>query len=564
MIQTTAAIMATIMPREVNNTVKGNRIKYSQVAITFAGLFSSTTALAQSDLKITAQSEAEVIYQDVQTETDGNLSLTTVSIVPSLIATYSSRTFSGNWSSTVTHLERENDTSGEEDTYAEYRYTAQWQPFDEYLLLQANGALNYQNTSSSSYLLTDFVTNSEGISKTRTNTLSGTLQFINGDWITALGSAAYSVVESEESSTNSTGLDNDSTSLTGTLANGDRARRLFWTLTGSYQDTSRSTTSSGDFFTREGEFTADAMLFSDWALRVTAFHEANQINSTDNSDSATRQFNSYGAGITYRQSAERYIALTANRSDSDTDENETYVGLDIAWALSSRTSVAGSYDRRFYGESAAAQISYNTKYFRSSFSYNEDVTTTSRLLTDSESLGVFVCASDASSISDCFQPSSLAYDLGAGEQFVELTSQNLEFDDSVIIYKSANTQIGYQFSRLTLGLTWRYTESEYLEEDRLRRNYSAGTDFSYDIGSYTSLTGSITYANIEERGTSTTAGVSENINSTLGLSRTFGEHLTTSLNLSYLTTSGNLSQVSLYGNDYTDRRITFSVSYEYE
>ena len=166
MIQTTAAIMATIMPREVNNTVKGNRIKYSQLAITFAGLFSSTTALAQSDLKITAQSEAEVIYQDVQTETDGNLSLTTVSIVPSLIATYSSRTFSGNWSSTVTHLERENDTSGEEDTYAEYRYTAQWQPFDEYLLLQANGALNYQNTSSSSYLLTDFVTNSEGISKT--------------------------------------------------------------------------------------------------------------------------------------------------------------------------------------------------------------------------------------------------------------------------------------------------------------------------------------------------------------------------------------------------------------
>ena len=63
-------------------------------------------------------------------------------------------------------------------------------------------------------------------------------------------------------------------------------------------------------------------------------------------------------GLTYRQAENRYISLTANKSDSDLgeDDGETFVGVDMQWALSTRTRIAATYGRRFYGESASANI----------------------------------------------------------------------------------------------------------------------------------------------------------------------------------------------------------------
>lgn len=531
-----------------------------------AGLAVAPNLYAQSDLEITANANASAIFQDVETDTDGTRSLTTYSITPTVNAAYSSRTFNGLWSSSLTHLERENDVIAEENTFAEYRYTANWQPIDQYLIIQANGALNYQNYSAANYLVSDFVSNSDGLSKTRSNTLSGTLTFANGDWLVAQGTASYSDTESERSALSvNNGLDNDTLSFSGTLASGDRAKRFIWSLSGGYQNTSRSDSDTGDFISRSGNFVSDAMVLKNWGLRVTATHEANQISDRTDTIASVLEFNSYGAGISYRQSGDRYIALTANRSESDLDEeDETYIGVDIEWALSPRTSISGSYGRRFYGDSASAAISYNAKYFRSSFSYTEDVTNTSRLLANTENLGVFVCSANTISISDCYQPSSLSYDLGADEELVQLSTQNLEYDDNIILRKSANTQIGYQFSRITIGLTWRYAENDYLDAERLQRTYSAGINMAYELGSYTTFVAGFTYANIENRGDTTTNGVSDNINGNLGLSRVFGKYLTTDLTFSYYDKDGDLALNDVYGAEYTDRRIVFSINYKYE
>ncbi|MDM7963682.1 MAG: TIGR03016 family PEP-CTERM system-associated outer membrane protein [Alteromonas macleodii] len=528
----------------------------------------ATSLPAFAKLDVNAVATAETIYQSVDTEENGNRSLTTVTVAPKVNATYQTRTFRGLWSGTYTHLERDNDDASQRQDYAEYSYSAQWEPLENLLSFQAAGALSYQNTNASNFLVTDFIANSDSLAKTRSNRLSSTLTLDQGDWVRGQGTASYSDTASERSLTNSNALDNDSYQLSGKLINGDEAEYFIWSVTGTYQNTERGQANNGDFESRTGDGYIDTRIYGDWAIRLTARHEANQISDRDDTNSLVREFNSYGVGLTYRQAENRYISLTANKSDSDLgeDDGETFVGVDMQWALSTRTRIAATYGRRFYGESASANISYNSKYLRTSFSYSEDVTNTSRLLADPENLGVFVCPTSSTSIADCFQPNSLSYTPSAGEQLVQLTSQNLEFDDNIILRKSANFQAGYDFSRITLAFSWRYAEDDYLDEDRLRRTYSFGTNVAYKIGSYTNITSSINYANITGQGAEDVfRGESDNWNASIGLEREFGRRLKASIDARYLKQEGDLNTgISQFGNNYTDRRLSASITYTYD
>ena len=160
----------------------------------------------------------------------------------------------------------------------------------------------------------------------------------------------------------------------------------------------------------------------------------------------------------------------------------------------------------------------------------------------------------------------MSYSPTASEQLVEITSQNLEFDDSIILRKGANAQAGYSFSRLTLGLSWRYAEDDYLDQDRLRRTYSFGTSLAYSLGSYTTLSTNITFANIEQRsGDISARGETDNWNSSVSIQRELGRHLVTSLQVTVLDQSGDLnSGIAQFGNNYKDRRITASLTYTFD
>jgi len=558
-----ADIMGIITQSAANRRDTMPKIRIIKPTLVAAAVATSIPAFAK--LNVNAVATADTIYQSVDTEENGNRSLTTVTIAPKVNATYQTRTFQGLWSGTYTHLERDNDDASQRQDYAEYSYSAQWVPFENLLSFQAAGALSYQNSNASNFLVTDFIANSDSLAKTRSNKLSSTLKLEQGDWIRGQGTASYSDTASERSLTNNNALDNDSYQLNGTLLNGDEAKYFIWSVTGTYQNTEQGQVANRDFESRTGNGYIDTRIYGDWAIRLTARHEANQISDRNDTGSLVREFNSYGAGLTYRQAENRYISITANKSDSDIEEDdgETFVGVDMQWALSTRTRIAVTYGRRFYGESASANINYNSKYLRTSFSYSENVTNTSRLLADPENLGVFVCPTSSTSIADCFQPNSLSYTPSAGEQFVQLTSQNLEFDDNIILRKSANFQSGYDFSRI--AFSWRYAEDDYLDEDRLRRTYSFGTNVAYKIGSYTNITSSINYANITGQGAEDRfRGESDNWNASIGLEREFGRRLKASIDARYLKQEGDLNAGGQFGNNYTDRRLSASITYTYD
>lgn len=561
-----ADIMGTITLSAANRRETMPRSRLIKPTLVAAAVATSLPVFAKLD--VNAVATADTIYQTVDTEENGNRSLTTVTIAPKINATYQTRTFRGLWSGTYTHLERDNDDASQRQDYAEYSYAARWQPFENLLSFEAAGALNYQNTNSANFLITDFIANSDSLAKTRSNRLSSTLTLEQGDWIRGQGTASYSDTASERSLTNNNALENDSYQLSGTLLNGDEAKYFIWSISGSYQNTERGQVNNGDFESRTGDGYIDTRIYDDWAIRLTARHEANQISDRDDTNSLVREFNSYGVGLTYRRAGNRYVSITANKSDSDldNDDGETFIGLDMLWALSTRTQIAATYGRRFYGESASANISYNSKYLRTSFGYSEDVTNTSRLLANPENLGVFVCPTASTSIADCFQPNSLSYTPNASEQLIQITTQNVEFDDNIILRKSANFQAGYDFSRITLAFSWRYAEDDYLDEDRLRRTYSFGTNVAYKIGSYTNITSSINYANITGQGAEDVfRGENDNWNASIGLEREFGRRLKASIDARYVKQEGDLNTgISQFGNNYTDRRLSASITYTYD
>jgi uncharacterized protein (PEP-CTERM system associated) len=569
MIPTEADIMDTIMPsvkfKNINTKCRLHGTSY--LALSIASLLAP---YAFADIDITGTVQGESIFQEVDSEDDGTLSLTTFSISPKLNTSLETRTFSGFWSGTITHLERDKRDDSRNDTFGEYDYSARWAPFERFILFDASGALTYQNTDSSNYLVSDFLSNADSLSKTRSNRIATSVFSDQGNWAQGFGTVSYSNVKSERSELDlGNALNNNILQFEGTFENGDQAKQFIWEVSGTYQDSDRDESVGGDYSARTVDAFIDTSFAKNWAIRLTGSHEANQISDRTDTTSSTREFNSYGAGLTYRQNANRYISVTANKSDSDVsdDDSNTYVGLDIEWALSNRTSVKGSYGRRFYGESASADITYNSKYFRTALSYSEDVTTTSQLLADFENLGVFVCPTNSTSISGCFQPNSLDYTTSADEQFVQLTTQNLSFDDNIILLKSTNFQAGYSFSRLTLAFSWRYDESDYLDEDRLRRTYALGTTVAYQLGNYTYLNTSVDYANVDERSNSDgiNTGSTDNWNASLGLERNIGRSLTTNIDITYLEKNGDLAiGGGQFGENYTDRRITLSIIYTYQ
>ncbi|MEW9798994.1 TIGR03016 family PEP-CTERM system-associated outer membrane protein [Alteromonas sp. CYL-A6] len=562
--------MAIITLSAMTNALPSHsRISRHVLACAIASALLVPVSVQAAGLDVRARVSAKTIFQELKPAEQQKRSLTTLSIEPEVTATYESRTLNGLWQGSLNHLDRDREDVGQTDNYGEYNYDVRWTPLDNLLLFQANGALTYQNANAANFLVTDVLTNSQNLVKARSNRYSASLQLNNGNYVRGTGTLSYSDVQTERAVfTNNQGLDNDTYLASGSLRNGERASRLIWNVNGDYVVTKRNgfVSFQSDFISRSGDAAVDYMVLRNWGVRVNAAHEANQLSQRTDTASRVREFNSYGIGLTYRQGENRYIAVTANQTDSSVaeDDNIDFVGVDMAWALSSRSDVAAKYSRRFFGETAQASFNYNTKHFRSSFRYSEDVTNTSRLLANPENLGVFVCPVDSSALAECFQPASLGYQPGSSERLVQLTTQNIEFDDNIIVRKSGNGELGYSFSRVTLGISGRYSEDNFIDDDRLIRTYSGGVSLAYSLGSYTQLTAKVDYADIEQRSTDLQSGSSQNWNSKIGLRREIGRYLVADLDFSYLDKRGDLAIGSLFGPEYTDRRVSLSISYRYE
>lgn len=526
---------------------------------------------AVADLKLSANSSLTSVYQDISSEENGNDSFTTFSVNPTLNASYQSKTINSLWQGKVTYLERGRNEDVIDNTYGEYNYKAIWSPLGDVFLVSASGALKYQNAQSGNFLVSDFFTNAEALTKSRSNRFAITGKLERGSWIRGDATLSYSDVASEPNIIAAfPALDNDTYFASGELSSGKDAKYVLWQITGTFQSTDRLDRNQGNFVTRTSSAFVDVHLLGNWAVRINGNHEGNQISSADNASSIVRTFNSYGAGLTYRQSENRFASITTNISKSDAVENNniSFIGLDVQWALTERTGLSIKYGRRFFGETASASLKFNSRALRTAFTYTEDVTNASRLLSNPENLGVFVCPVNSISISNCFQPNSLNYSPNADEQLVQFSNQNIDINDNVIIRKSSNLQLSYDFSRVTVGGSFRYSEDDALEQDRLIRTYSFESSVYYRVGTKTRFGAEIEAASITQRSETFSNGESDNFNLSFNVEHSITKNLLFKTGIDFVDRKGDNinavgSQNGLFGANFESRRISISLNYSF-
>lgn len=487
-----------------------------------------------------------------------------LSLLPGLVAAYKSQRLNASWTASHNHLQRSVNDRHQTDNYTNYNYAADLVLIENILQVRAKGRLGYQNILSSNYLINDPLLGGEDLSKTRTNTASVSLQLPQNPFFGLRTSASYATVDSEKRTDSSANLNNNSLSVSSDLYQGKNWDRVNWHLTSSFQQTERS--QFEDFKSRQVNANVNIGLFADIAFTVTARHEANQgVTARFNTNGLLRDYNSYGVGLSYRQSSNRYLTLTYNEGDqsnqnpqANEDDKESFVGVDLQWSFTNRTSIKGNYGRRFYGESGSFALNHATKHLRTRIVYREDLTTFTRLVSQPGIRGVFVCQGDGSSISNCFQPNTLLYELQPGEQFVQLNQQVSEISDEVILRKRLSGQIGFERRRLSLSLDGQYSTSDYVESGRQQRTYTVGSNAALQLGARTRLKAAINYAITDERNRANNNGESKTWVTSTGITRDISKKLKLDFDLRYIDRQANIDQ-----GDLRERRYSMTLRYDF-
>lgn len=214
-------------------------------------------------------------------------------------------------------------------------------------------------------------------------------------------------------------------------------------------------------------------LFARLALITKGSFEENSIqNST-----FTNEFSSAGAGIEWHFGQASRVNVTYNTVLSD-DDQSNFVAADFYLAPSRRTSLSGSWDKRYFGRTAQLAGHYNLRFLSMRLSYVDQINTRSFLETDLIDLGLFVCPDGSTDIGDCVTLPGSDYQLTAGEQVLQFRELETSIRDEVILNRQGSFALGYKRNRLTSDLQLSSSELRYVESSRVDRRHTASLNNS--------------------------------------------------------------------------------------
>jgi uncharacterized protein (PEP-CTERM system associated) len=478
-------------------------------------------------------------------------------IKPSLLGRYKGRLLSASLTANHSRVRRRVDNEDGNDTsnqnYTDLRYTSDLTLIEDVLSLTLSGAQSYRVVNQQQAGFSDVILGSDNLTKTRNNSAQLNFSIPNPLYVGFTMQSTYSKTQTDQSQSGQTGVDGGNVGVTARLFQGKYIRPINFDISAQYNDTSRanfqnfeSTRVQGNFgipIIREVEFLINGSL-DEYDTGQTGFTGRPNLDTT-----------SYGAGLEWTPSNGRNLSLTYNRLEEG--ENTTdFLGVNLAWAFSTRTALNFDYGKRFYGDSYTLNFNHSLKSLRTSVSYSEDLTTFSRLGASSTNItGIFVCQFGSTELIDCFQPDSLDYQLQVGEEFRTTTEVVTDISEEVILRKSGTASIGYSKRKVTMSIDASYRRTEYLESDRLSINRSLRLNVNYAIGRKTNISFASTLATnqfneLETADTTTTTSIN--------FSRDLGRYLKLSIAARFLDReSDNLERNG------TDKRLTVGLNYTF-
>lgn len=562
-------IMDITMPNEKNK--KQQTLTCRASLVIFSSLVTVPQAFA-SEVRVTSNITVDAIYRE--SDDSGVRSDETVGqLNPTVAISFQSARINAAINARATYLERDNSEAlnTQRNTFGSYNYNTRAEIVENLLYFSADGGFTYRDGNALNFLTSDFINNSDSLVKTRTNSVSASIQTPRNRSFIANGTARYSLTETDQSEQGTDRLEDNNYSLSGNAQSTSTVNGFIWNVSGSYIETERGESSQSDFMTRNYVANAEFNVIHDFGVFVTTLHDAYQYESERNGVT-TQEFYSFGAGITYRQDNQRFLRVAINKQidpdidveladDENINEDDYFVSGELRWALSARSNVSANYTRRSTGKTGQFALNYNTRRLRARINYNDSVTSYSRLISSPESLGLFVCQQGSSDIASCFQPASLDYDLKAGEQFVDFLAPNYEISDAVINRESLTAQVGLQGRLTNLSFNTQYSLDSSVDTGRQTRTTSYGTTLSHRLGIRTNLNLSLTYAKVENNLSNTVGldGESENINGSLTFQHSFRSPLSANLGFYYIERDNNILIDEAIG--LKERRIQLSVTY---
>lgn len=516
-----------------------------------AGLYLAHSLVNAGELELKSNIKSTVyVYQtDRQnTPTDENAA---VVLEPSVTGIYSSKKVGLALNASHTLVKQKDEQEGADKRFTDVKLNSNFNLIDNALRLSVNGSQDYQVTGTDNSFFSDRVLSPGDLSKVQR--YSATLDFTipNPSYIGFDVSTSYSDTSADQTITQNSSLSGNNVSVLSRIYNGKNLTGLSFDLSAQYNDTERSNFNDFQSTTLSGNLRFDLYKNIKFVLRGSEEKYDLDLDGV-NGGRTNIDSSSYGAGFGWFNSDNRGFELTYNRLE-EANNITNYLGVDINWAFSARTSFDFNYGKRAYGDAYQLNFQYRLKSLRSTLSYNEDITTYARFGLVTESLGIFVCPIGSTELSECVQPESLEYVLQAGEEFRSFNGFSTDITNEVILTKAARYMIGYDKRKLRLSLNLGYRETEYIETNRLQKYQTAGLDINYRLNRRTDF-GIGTSLMHRESETGDNAQNTVNINFTMN--RKLSRHATVNSSLRYLTRSSDDES-----NDVTDKRLTVGFNY---
>ncbi|MEH6711268.1 MAG: hypothetical protein V7733_08615 [Paraglaciecola polaris] len=513
----------------------------------------STSSIRAGELQVTPSITTSGFYYKTETGQEPSDSTLAISLIPKLVSVYSGRRASAAVVVTNTTVEQNSDLSNTDKSFTELSYNSSLQIVDKVLTLSVNGDRSYRSTDASQGLVADKVLSSGELTKIANDAIQLNFVIPNPKTVGLSLQSGFSKTSSDETLTSTNGIDGENTFLNAQIYQGSDLTGFTFLLSSQYYDTKResaqdfsSTLSSARFGVDITRDISIVLVGSDskYGLDETGFSAQRQNLDTT----------SYGAGFVWQPYGENSIELTYNELEQG-DTSTRFIGLNTQWAFSERTSMQFNYGKRFYGNAYSFNLDYRLKSFSTSASYNEDVTSYSRLSFSEGPSSLFVCPIGSIEFADCFQPSSIGYALQAGEEFRSLNSFTTDIIDETLFRKFGQINLGYDKRKFKAALSLIYNTTEYLESAREQTTQSAFLSLSYQLNKRTTLGFSSNYSTIEYSD-------SANINDVLSLTANFNRELSRqlSMNVSTRYVSRETEDVN---RDLTDSRLTVSFNYKF-
>lgn len=391
-----------------------------------------------------------------------------------------------------------NDAQPDKRSFNEFDFNNQISFFRERLIWSLDASQAYQIRNSRLGIFSDKITGAENLSKT--NRYGSGLLFRNlksAKYRTELD-LSYRNYDSAAAEVDDGLLSYRTEAYDGRWLFGtnDRGLNFFWQYNGDIQRTERSTDNNISGLLH------GLVVGVPFAPKFSVIGRAGS-ERLDNGREYDNSFDYFGAGVEFRFGARSRINVTMNRSDSEAfgqrKETDTYAASQFLIAPTRRTSLEGSFDRRYFGRTWDLQGKYDLRFLSMRLRISDNVRTQNQFDRELEDLGIFVCPAGSTDLSGCFKPPTDKYMPVFGETLLQVRGPNSELREELVEQRNLSLTVAYSKNRLNTSITLSDTELRYVESGDFSTNQGAALQLSWKLTEHSQLLANINYYDIDYR-----------------------------------------------------------------